>query len=109
MSKNILIIEDDEMLVEMVGDYLSRSDIVCWHARTAKDAQFIMWSENIDIVLSDWDLGMWESMTGGEVVSDLMETYPDVRYIIWSGLDRSVPDGVEFYLKGNPLKMLETL
>jgi DNA-binding NtrC family response regulator len=104
---NILYIEDDMYLANSLVPLFEQKGNKVYHVFTYLDAATVMKNATIDLVLSDWDLGLREPMDGGEIVSALMSVNPDARYIIYSGLRRTVPDGAEFVSKGSLYDLLE--
>lgn len=99
----ILIIDDDSFLLQSVENALKERD---WGVTTAfTQARAAELVEYADVVLCDWDLGFNEPMTGDKIVESLREINPDARYIIWSGLERKVPEGVSFQLKSDILEL----
>ena len=61
-----------------------------------------------DVVICDYDLGMFDRRNGSQIVTELRPEAPDARWIIWSGLPREVPDGVEFFSKMDTIELLDS-
>lgn len=106
---SILVIDDDVNLRSSMVNLLRAHDWDVVEASTYAEAEHLVRGTEPDVILSDWDLGFYEVLNGGEIVTRLRSIHPAGRYVIWSGLDRVVPDGVEFFLKGNLTKLLEGL
>ena len=93
----LLLIEDDFSLAQSLIELFADNGVGTTHETTLTTALTHM--SGIDKVLSDWDLGIYESKNGGEIVSALRDKFPDVEYAIYSGLERRVPEGVAFFTK----------
>jgi DNA-binding NarL/FixJ family response regulator len=105
MTTNVLYIEDDMGLRDSVSMLLESIDGVECYTAWYDDMAFQTMDDlqtaeefKISIVISDWDLGPGQK-NGGEIVSALMGKYPDVKYVIFSGLERKVPQGVSLITK----------
>lgn len=103
--KKILIIDDDEMVVDSLVRTLQLYGHEVWAVRSGHVPE----GYAADIVICDWDLGIYDSRNGGEIVTDLLMVLPDARFIIVSGLPRDVPEGVEFFSKGDVIELLHAL
>lgn len=110
MSK-VLVIDDDYAFAEAIADMLADDGHTTLHAHDGNQAFEIMWEANppFDVVACDWDLGMFDKRNGGEIVEFLRYEWGSPRYIIFSGLKREVPEGVEFASKGDFLGLAEML
>jgi len=106
--RRLLIIEDDHMLVESLTRFLDGLEIEVVHVTNFTDASAALTYTDFNWVLSDWDLGIYDTKNGGEIVSALMVEFP-CKYIIWSGLDREVPEGVDFVLKSGIADLIAIL
>lgn len=103
----ILVIDDTTYLLDAITSLLETAGWEVTAVTNAKDAITAALDDH-DVVLSDWDLGFGQP-TGGELVEPIKTQLPDARYIIWSGLDRDVPEGVEFFGKDNLFEVMEAL
>lgn len=65
--------------------------------------------DEFDVVISDWDFGIRSRLNGGQFFTMYHPLHPNTRFIIFSGLDRKVPEGAEFFDKANLLGLLESL
>lgn len=102
---NVLVIDDDDM----VSDSLDRALTHMGHTVMVSRHGVIPVGFVPEVVICDWDLGMYDDRDGGQIVTDLRDEAPTARYIICSGLDRDVPEGVEFFSKGDSIEMLKSL
>lgn len=101
---NILLIEDDQFLAESLIRLLDgMNHTVAWVDSLHGALTAVEMEGTIDLVLSDWDLGLRESLNGGEICLALKKHLPDARFVIASGVERQVPEGVEFYLKDSDI------
>jgi CheY-like chemotaxis protein len=102
---DILLIEDDDMVAQsLVRLWSDRGHSVAW-VQDLDGALYVL-SDGFNVVVSDWDLGVYDKRTGAEIVTHLRSINPDARYAIYSGLERDVPEGVKFFLKSYPDKLL---
>lgn len=110
---NILVIDDDEAMAESVISLFSLRGHQCSFARSRLEAEIQVnrWEDlgvPFDIVISDWDLRPYDIRTGAEICTYLRDnTAPQARYIIWSGLDRKVPEWASFYRKDSSDALFE--
>ena len=95
---NILCIDDDDMMLKFYGEILSKNHFMAGSHSATKCQEII---GAMDVVICDWDLGMHDSRNGGEIVAEFKIQWPKVRYIVCSGLEREIPEGIEFKLKDN--------
>lgn len=106
----ILLIDDDDNLIKTLSRILQ--DNGHWVCTATNDKVAIQWafqSGPFDIVICDWDLGLNSTLNGGEIIEQIRPLAGAKRYIIMSGLDRDVPDDVEFYSKMNVIEMLDSI
>lgn len=87
----ILLVEDRFDSAEPIISFLEMRGYEVEHAYTYDEARVEI--ENVDVVVTDWDLGLRSSLDGDEVVK-LAKAF-DKPVMLWSGLDR--PDtGADF-------------
>lgn len=111
MSQHILILDDDARLAASVARLFTKEG---WTTSIATSLAGVnacaIPKIGPDIVLSDWDFGITDPRNGAEMIEALRERWGNrPRYVIWSGLRREVPDDVEFFLKDDPLGLLDAL
>lgn len=104
----ILVIDDTQYLLDSITNLLESSGWEVKGVTNAEDAEQWAALGQYDVILSDWDLGLGQP-NGGELVEPLKNLQPDARYIIWSGLEREVPEGVEFFGKDNLRSLMTAL
>lgn len=109
MSK-ILLIDDSLDLLHSMKALLEAHGHEVETASNPKDAFSVADTEyDFDVVVCDWDLGPGHA-NGGRTTIHLREDYlPDARFIIYSGLERGIPEGMEFFLKDNLIGLLDAL
>lgn len=107
MTRRLLIVEDDDFLAEAVAERLEEKGWRVAHAKTLNDA--VNLAPGRDVVLCDWDLRPFDPTPGDQIVAACQTVNPDARYIIWSGLGRDVPPGVEFMLKDALPEIIESI
>lgn len=110
-DRHILVLDDDDRLAASVASLLSREG---WTTSIATNLDGVracaIPNVGPDIVLSDWDFGIRDTRNGAEMIEALRERWGDApRYIIWSGLRREVPGGVEFFTKDDLLGLLDAI
>lgn len=105
--KTVLLIDDDKTLMDSVSRALMSHGFDVMTSMNLREARRLAYLA--DIVVSDWDLGLYDILTGDQIVEELRKEFPKPRYIIWSGLHRQVPEGVDFFLKGDILGFIEAL
>jgi DNA-binding response OmpR family regulator len=109
----ILVIDDDIRIRETLLDVLTYEGHKVITCNSGDAAHSVMWerrgSEGIEVVICDWNLGPFDKRNGSEIVEFLHREWPAVRYIIFSGLDRDAPEGVEFFDKGRLPELLDAL
>jgi len=99
----ILILDDDSSYREAVAKmYRSRGHDVVDVPNGALAVEAINTGPTFDIIISDYDFGMFDTRNGVEIITELRElTGPDTRYIICSGVYRTVPEYAGFVSKGD--------
>lgn len=102
---NILIIDDDEGVTNSLGSLMRLKG----HVVSITKYGNIPHGFYPDTVICDYDLGMFDTRNGAEIVTDLMPEAPAARWIICSGLTREVPEGVEFFSKSDFVELLASL
>jgi CheY-like chemotaxis protein len=103
----ILVIDDDQTLLTSMAELLTGlgHEVLTSSGKTVPTLNA---DRPLDVVICDYDLGL--AVDGLDVIAMLRQDHgDDVRYILYSGLDRKVPDGVEFHGKGNLQELLDTL
>jgi len=103
----ILMIEDDDSVALSVkGAFEISGHEVMWLTSGWRAEEFIG-DYTPDVVLCDWDLGIYDRRNGAVICSVLRDSGCPARFIIMSGLDREVPEWCEFVSKGNFPKLLK--
>jgi DNA-binding response OmpR family regulator len=96
----IYIIDDDTMIGEYLYEAFEKDGHVAVLAQCPED--MILWeteqaAESVaiipDVVVMDYDFGMWSRVNGVDAL-DLWWPYVQHK-IIFSGLDRDVPEGIK--------------
>ena len=91
MSK-ILLVEDEVLILAAVKEFLELDGHSIFAATTGKDMLQILMEQNgaIDLVFLDLTL---PDMNGLELIPKLIEDYPSLKVVIWSG---ALPDELKF-------------
>jgi CheY-like chemotaxis protein len=64
-------------------------------------------SPPFDVIISDYDFGMADTRNGVEICTELRPLCDaDTKFIIFSGLDREVPEWATLWSKGDILELL---
>ncbi len=106
----ILLIEDDISMADTIVEVmLLEGHSAVWVQSGTEAVTSWLNHGGFDTVVSDWDLGPYDARNGGEIVEMLRELRVAARYIIWSGLDRIVPKGVEFFDKAQLPELMDAL
>jgi YesN/AraC family two-component response regulator len=77
----LLFVEDEEDLLEIIGDTLTKLDANFMTAKNGQEALSIVAKNKIDIVVTDINMPV---MNGLELIENLNEKYPDMPVIIMS-------------------------
>ena len=80
-SLMLLFVEDEEDLLEIIGDTLSKLGVYFKTAKNGKEALEIISKEKIDIVVTDINMPV---MNGLELIENLKNDYPEIPVIIMS-------------------------
>ncbi len=80
-SLMLLFVEDEEDLLEIIGDTLSKLGANFRTAKNGKEALEIMSKEKIDIVVTDINMPV---MNGLKLIENLNKDYPQIPVIIMS-------------------------
>ena len=102
---NLLFIDDDDAVTGSVVPLLTEMGFNVSAARSG----VIPDGFKPDVVICDYDLGMYDQRNGVQIVTDLKVKAPNARFIICSGLPREVPTGVEFFSKMDLVELLASL
>lgn len=92
-----IIVDDDPVIGSFLAEkldgvaYLEPDAILDGHVDMSQ----------VDCVVSDYDFGYRSKWNGAQFLKLVRRDWPNIRCILMSGLDRDVPDGVEFFLKDN--------
>ena len=88
-DERILLVDDEVMLIEMVGQYLQRRGYQVTVKTASLEAfeAFIVDPEAFDIVVTDQTM---PDMTGSELAKELLEIRPDLPIILFSGLSKNI-------------------
>ena len=91
----IVLIDDDDALAESVVRLLDSVADITW-VKSGDGAVDLL---PADIIICDYDLGMFDRRNGVEICEVLRPLCPDAHFVVSSGLDRKVPDWIEFVPK----------
>lgn len=104
---NILIVDDDAYLLDMLIDKLNELGNSAVGTQSPSTAVHFMQNEKFDVVISDWDFGMFSRTTGGDFLANLHAEWPDVHYVLFSGLRREVPPFATQFLKDGVQNLID--
>jgi DNA-binding response OmpR family regulator len=80
----ILVVEDDDVIREVVLEYLADAGFETFAATDAKAAHQIMDREpELDLLLVDFNLG--GALDGVDIADDFRAAYPEARVLMMSG------------------------
>jgi len=88
-SKNILLVDDDELFADMLQKQLTRSGYTVVRARNGREAIRLYDRRRISLVLTDL---VMPDMEGLELIMKLREFDPGIRIVAMSGGGRNRPD-----------------
>jgi len=77
----LLFVEDEDDLLEIISDTLSKLDADFVTAKNGQDALDVLSTHKIDIVVTDINMPV---MNGLELIKNINEHYPEVQVIIMS-------------------------
>jgi len=77
----LLFVEDEDDLLEIISDTLSKLDADFVTAKNGQDALTVLSTHKIDIVVTDINMPV---MNGLELIKNINELYPEVQVIIMS-------------------------
>ena len=83
MYKNILIVDDEEMIRELLSSALLNEGYICHQAANVDAAFLVLDKQNVDLVISDI---MMPGRSGVELLRDLKKIDPDITVLIITGL-----------------------
>lgn len=98
----LLLIDDDHNLADSMIAFFRHEGVEVLHVKSGSAAEAALMSDDgmdIERVLCDWNLGMYDHRNGAEIVTALEATFGGAEYAIWSGLHQTVPDWCRFFLK----------
>lgn len=98
-SKNILIVEDDNVIIELLQDCLKKDDINTLSASNGVEALKMLKLMHIDLLITDL---MMPKMGGEELIKNLREFAPKLPVVIFSGYQAENLDEHTVFL-GKPL------
>ena len=78
-KRNILIVEDDINQAKVLAKYLGHHGYLVSHAKSAEEAEEILFSDRIDIVLVDWNL---PGKNGLDFISEFRDRFPFTQFIM---------------------------
>lgn len=82
-TKQILLVDDEEMIRELLTSALTQEGYTCYQATNVDDAFSIMGSQTIDLVISDI---MMPGRSGVELLRDIKKVDPDIAVLMITGL-----------------------
>ncbi len=100
-NSQILIVDDDSQLREAIVDTLMITGYVCLEANGGEDALRILSKQNVDMVISDIQMG---GMDGHTLLNSIHEKYPQMPVLLMTayaninGAVRAMRDGAIDYL-----------
>ena len=80
-SKNLLFVEDEEDLLDIISDTLTKLDANFSTAKNGKEALEVLTHKKIDIVITDVNMPI---MNGLDLIKNINELYPTIPIIIMS-------------------------
>jgi response regulator RpfG family c-di-GMP phosphodiesterase len=83
MDKNILIVDDEEMIRELLSSALLNEGYICHQAADVDNAFLVLDKQNVDLVISDI---MMPGRSGVELLIDLKNIDPDITVLMITGL-----------------------
>ena len=83
MNKNILIVDDEEMIRELLSSALLQEGYICHQASNVDDAFLVLDEQKVDLVISDI---MMPGRSGVELLRDLKKIDPDITVLMITGL-----------------------
>jgi len=78
-KRNILIVEDDINQAKVLAKYLTHHGYFVSHAKSAEEAEEILFSNRIDIVLMDWKL---PDKDGLDFITEFRDRFPFTQFIM---------------------------
>ncbi len=82
MQKKILLVDDEAAILRSLTRLLRRAKYKVFTANSGAEALEILATEQIPVVLSDFRM---PAMTGGELLAEVKQRYPDVVGLVLSG------------------------
>lgn len=79
MSKNILIVDDDEDFIEIMVERLGLRGFTVTSAGTAAEALYLLDQKTFDVMIIDF---MLPGTDGLQVIKSIQKTYPELRVIL---------------------------
>ncbi|GAB5560766.1 MAG: hypothetical protein SynsKO_24130 [Synoicihabitans sp.] len=83
MKKNILTIDDEEVILNLLSEFLTSSGYEVQRASTPTEARAVVARTTPDLIITDLQL---EKSDGLELVASLRETLPDIPVILLTGV-----------------------
>lgn len=111
MKRSLLIAEDDESVLDLLGNVFSRPDILLHTAGTGDEAVAVLDQTDIDVVLTDL---VMPGRDGLEVLKHARQTRPDCEVILMTGYG-TVENAVQamklgaFHYVTKPFKTVEVI
>lgn len=82
----ILVVDDDEAILQFIGDVLDREGIACVSANSVEGAIEALGNHKIALTLLDWGLRGGLDTSGAEVLDYCKERFPLMPVIVMSGM-----------------------
>lgn len=111
IKRTVLVLDDDGRVRENLAECLSDAGLHVDTARTFDEAEDFMQCLDYDVVVCDWDLGVYGVGAPGDEVTLLAAraNHEGFRLVCFSGLRREVPAGVEQFRKDQVLELRDSL
>lgn len=101
----VIIVDDDTNSGEMLAKFVD--GVAYLEPETVLEGSIDM--SNVTCVVADYDFGGRSRWNGAQFLELVKRDWPNIRCILYSGLDRDVPDGVEFFLKDKLLELVNSI
>ncbi len=80
----VLVVDDDESLLRLMGEYLESAGIECDLAAGAKQARNLLGRSGYDVVVSEFNM---RGESGLDLLRHSSFRYPKIPFILWAGCD----------------------
>ena len=86
--KKIIVVDDFKDFADVVRDYIkgtTKQEVLAFY-NPKKVLEYLENNKDIDILISDYEM---PGMNGFELAKKVIEIFPNIKIIIWSGHDKS--------------------